>query len=159
MASIQIIWIVLLVLGLALIGVEMAIPGFGAPGICGIISLGAGVAMTARSLQQGVVIVIVIIVILAVMMAVIMTILSSKKVKGPIVLEEEVKGGQYLSSSDLEYLVGKKGTAVTDLRPAGKGKFEGIEFDILSDGKYIRKGEEIEIIRIRENRIIVSSIG
>ena len=45
--------ILLLVLGFVLIGIEMVLPGFGAPGISGIVSLTASVIIMADSVEQG----------------------------------------------------------------------------------------------------------
>lgn len=157
MTAFEILGIVLLIAGFVLVGIEMAVPGFGFPGITGIISLVAGIILTAKSVSAGIVMAIIVIVILGIMLAVAMTILSSRKMKSPIVLREDVKGEKgFLESSDLEYFVGKEGIAATDLRPAGKGNFEGIEFDILSGGSYIKKGQRIKISRIKDNKLIVT---
>jgi len=157
MTPYEIIGIVLLLAGFVLVGIEMAIPGFGLPGISGIISLVIGIILLADSVSAGIIMAIIIIVILGIMLAVVMTILGSKKVKSPMVLKEDVKGEQgFLESSDLEYLIGREGTAATDLRPAGKGNFDGVEFDILSGGSYINKGSRIVISTIRNNKLIVS---
>jgi membrane-bound ClpP family serine protease len=157
MTTFEIIGIVLLIAGFILVGIEMAVPGFGLPGISGIISLVLGIIFTADTVSEGIIMAIIVIVILGIMLAVAMTILGSKKVKSPMVLREDVKGEQgFLESSDLEYLVGKEGVAATDLRPAGKGNFDGIEFDILSGGSYIKKGEQIVISRVRDNKLIVA---
>lgn len=156
MTIFEIIGIVLLLAGFVLVGIEMALPGFGLPGISGILCLVGGIILTAKSVSAGIVMAIVVIIILAVMLAVIMTVLSSKKMKSPIVLREDVKGEQgFLSSSDLEYLVGRDGVAATDLRPAGKGNFDGIEFDILSAGSFIKKGQSIRISKVKDNKLIV----
>ena len=157
MTPLEIIGIVLLITGFVLVGIEMAVPGFGLPGVSGIISLVLGIIFTADSVSEGIIMAIIVIVILGIMLAVAMTLLGSKKMKSPMVLREDVKGEQgFLESSDLEYLVGKEGTAVTDLRPAGKGVFDGIEFDILSGGNYINKGEKIYISRIKDNKLIAA---
>ena len=156
MTAFEMIGIVLLLAGFVLVGIEMSMPGFGLPGISGILCLIGGIVLTAKSVSAGIVMAIIVIVILGIMLAVIMTILGSKKMKSPIVLQEDVKGEQgFLESSDLEYLVGKEGTAATDLHPAGKGNFDGIEFDILSGGSYIKKGQGIIISRIKDNKLIV----
>lgn len=156
MTPFEIIGIVLLIAGFVLVGIEMAVPGFGLPGISGIISLVLGIIFTADTVSEGIIMAIIVIVILGIMLAVAMTILGSKKMKSPMVLREDVKGEQgFLESSDLEYLVGKEGVASTDLRPAGKGSFDGIEFDILSGGSYIKKGQKIVISRVRDNKLIV----
>ena len=157
MTPFEIIGIVLLITGFVLVGIEMAVPGFGLPGISGIVSLVLGIIFTADTVSEGIIMAIIVIVILGIMLAVAMTILGSKKMKSPMVLREDVKGEQgFLESSDLEYLVGKEGVAATDLRPAGKGKFDGIEFDILSGGSYINKGSKIRICKIKDNKLIVA---
>ena len=156
MTAFEIIGIVLLISGFVLVGIEMAVPGFGLPGNSGIISLVLGIIFTADSVSEGIIMAIIVIVLLGIMLAVAMTILSSKKIKSPMVLREDVKGEQgFLESSDLEYLVGKEGIATTDLRPAGKGNFDGIEFDILSGGSYIKKGQNIVINKVKDNKLVV----
>jgi len=159
MTPFEIIGIVLLIAGFVLAGIEMAVPGFGLPGISGIISLVLGIIFTADTVSEGIIMAIIVIVILGIMLAVAMALLGSKKMKSPMVLREDVKGEQgFLESSDLEYLVGKEGVAATDLRPAGKGNFDGIEFDILSGGSYINKGNKIRIIKVKDNKLVVSAI-
>ena len=159
MTTFEILGIILLIAGFILVGVEMAVPGFGLPGISGIISLVLGIIFTADNVSEGIIMAIIVIVILGIMLAVAMALLGSKKMKSPMVLREDVKGEQgFLESSDLEYLVGKEGVAATDLRPAGKGNFDGIEFDILSGGSYINKGSKIRIIKVKDNKLVVSEI-
>ncbi len=155
MDVVMIIGLILLIAGFVLAGIEMVVPGFGAPGICGIICLVAGVLLTADSVEAGIFITVVVIVILGILMTVIMGFLSQKKFKSPIVLDEDLKAGVPINSSDLEYLIRKEGKASTDLKPAGKGNFEGIELDIFSEGPYIKKGTSIVISRINENRLMV----
>ena len=155
MDVVMIIGLILLIAGFVLAGIEMVVPGFGAPGICGIICLVAGVFLTADSVEAGIFITVVVIVILGILMTVIMGFLSQKKFKSPIVLDDDLKAGVPISSSDLEYLIRKEGKASTDLKPAGKGNFEGIELDIFSEGPYIKKGTSIVISRINENRLMV----
>ena len=159
MTAFEIIGIILLIAGFVLVGIEMAVPGFGLPGISGIISLVLGIIFTADNVSEGIIMAIIVIVILGIMLAVAMALFSSKKMKSPMVLREDVKGEQgFLESSDLEYLVGKEGVAATDLRPAGKGNFDGIEFDILSGGSYINKGSKIRISKVKDNKLVVSEI-
>ena len=153
------IGILFLILGFVLIGVEMLIPGFGAPGISGIVSLIIAVIVIADSVEQGLMMTVIIIVLATIMMTVIMGLLSSKKVKTPIVLEAELKPSDaLLDSKDLEYLVGKVGKATTDLKPVGKGSFDGILLDVRSENAYLSKDSTIRISRIHENSIIVQEI-
>ena len=93
--------------------------------------------------------------VLAVMLTIIMLVL--KKVTPPIVLEESLKPEKdHLSSQDLNYLVGREGVASTDLRPSGKCKIDGVEFDVRTEGSYIVKNTWVIIRNIRNNTIIVA---
>lgn len=153
MDTIMIIGVILLIAGFVLVGIEMIVPGFGAPGILGIICLGAGIFLTADSVENGILITVIVIVILGILMTVIMGFLSHRK--SPIILDADVKAGAPINSSDLEYLLRKEGVAATDLKPAGKGDFDGIELDICSEGQYIKKGSRIVISKISQNRLMV----
>lgn len=159
MEGMMMIGILLLVTGFILVGAEMVLPGFGAPGITGSICLIAGIICTADTIEEGLTITIVVVVILAVMFTMVLALFHMKKLKSPIILKEEMDAEKgYLSISDMEYLVGKVGTATTDLRPAGKCNFEGIEFDVRSEGRYIAKGSKVQISRISGNTLIIREI-
>ncbi len=159
MDGLLVIGILLLIAGFILVGTEMVLPGFGVPGISGIICLVAGIILTADTVEEGLTITLVVIALLAVMFTIILALLHMKKIKPPIVLQEELKAEKgYLSSSDLEYLVGKEGVTVTDLRPAGKCNIDGVEFDVRSEGKYIAKGSNVRISRIQGNTLIIKEI-
>lgn len=146
--------IILLLAGFVLVGIEMAIPGFGAPGISGIVCLILGIFLTADTIEQGITITVIVVVILAVMLTLIMLML--KRVKSPIILDDNLETKQgFLNASDLEYLVGKEGIASTDLKPGGKCSIEGIEFDVRTEGKFLEKGTKVEIFCIHENSIMV----
>jgi len=158
MEGLMVIGIMLLIVGFILVGVEMVMPGFGAPGIIGGICLVGGIFFTADSIEQGLTITVIVVILLAAMFAMILALFHIKKIKPPIVLQEELKAEKgYLSISDLEYLVGKEGIASTDLRPAGKCNIEGIEFDVRSDGRYIAKGSKVQIVRIQGNTLIIKN--
>lgn len=156
MGTIEVIGIILIIAGIILVSVEMYIPGFGVPGISGIVCLVAGVIMTAQDLTQGIILVIIIMCILLAVFSVMYILIFKARMNSPIVLDNTIssKAG-YLSEDDLKYLLGKEGVAVTDLRPAGKGNFEGIEFDVSSAGNYIQKDTKIVICSVKDSRLTV----
>ena len=159
MEGIMVIGILLFIAGFLLVGTEMVLPGFGAPGIVGGICLVGGIFCTSDSIEEGLTITICVVVILVIMFTLILALFHMKRVKPPIILQEELKAEKgYLSTSDLEYLIGKEGIAVTDLRPAGKCNIEGIEFDVRSEGRYIAKGSKVRISRISGNTLIIKEI-
>lgn len=156
MDTLTVLGMIFLTAGFILVGIEMVLPGFSVPGISGIICLIAGVFLLADTVVEGVFITLMVLAVLGILMAVILYLLSKGKFRSPIIMEEEQKRTEgYLSSSDLQYLLGKKGTAVTDLRPVGVGQFGGVNFDVISEGSYISKDEAIEIIRVEGSKIMV----
>ncbi len=151
-----IIAIILFIAGFILIGIEMIAPGISVPGIAGTACLIVGIFLASDSIEEGVVITIILLVLLGIMLAIILGVLSKGKLKSPIVLKEELnKEKGYISSSDLNYLLGKRGVATSDLRPTGTGSFDEIELDVISEGKYIVKGTKLVIDRVQGSKLIV----
>lgn len=158
MEPMVILGIGLLILGFILICVEVVIPGFGAPGIAGIVSLVAGIFLVSKTVEQGIMITIIVIVILAILVTLVFTMLQKRKFGSPIILDEEVKNGEKLENSDMDYLLQKKGVAITDMRPMGKGDFDGIVLDVYSETGYISKGEAIVIDKIVQKKLVVRKL-
>lgn len=159
METLMVLGIILFIAGFVLIAIEMVVPGFGAPGISGIVCLVAGVFLTSDTIEEGAFITVIVLALLGIMMALILWLLSKGKLRSPIVLkEEQTKDEGYISSGDLKYLLGKKGVADTDLRPTGVGNFDGVSFDVISEGKYISKGTKLEIIKVNGSRLIVKEL-
>ena len=155
----MIVGIVLFIVGFILLGIEMVVPGFGVPGVSGITCLIIGLFLTADTIEEGIIILLIILALLAIMFAIILKLLSAGKLKSPIILKDELTTENgFISSNDLNYLLGKRGTAVTDLRPAGRGNFDGVEFNIMSESKYIMKDTPIEICKVEGSKLIVKEI-
>lgn len=148
--------VILLITGFILIGIEFVAPGISVPGVAGTICLVASVFLIADSVVEGVIMTIVILAILGIMLGITLWLLAKGKLIKPLILtEEQKKEDGYISSSDLNYLLGKQGVASTDLRPTGIGNFEGINIEVISEGPYISKGTEIEIYQVKGSRLIV----
>jgi membrane-bound ClpP family serine protease len=154
-----IIAIILFVAGFILIGIEMAIPGFSIPGVSGIICLVVAIFLVSDTFVEGAIIALIIMALLGIMFAIILGILSKAKLKSPIILKDEQnKEKGFISSNDLKYLLGKQGVAVTDLRPSGTADFDGIEFDVISEGKYISKETKLVIYKVQGSKLIVKAV-
>jgi membrane-bound serine protease (ClpP class) len=65
----------------------------------------------------------------------------------------------YQGSSEHPDLVGARGTAVTTLRPAGIGIFDGKRINVISRGTFIDKDASIVIAEANGNRIVVEQLG
>lgn len=160
MDTLVIIGLLVLAVGFILVGVEMLLPGFGAPGISGAICLIIGIVLTSKDIEDGIVHTIIVVVILAVMMTAIMIFLHTSRRVSPMVLKDEMKTvPEYIDEEDLTYLLEKEGRALTDLRPLGQGMFDGIELAVKSfDGKFIRHDANIKIVSIKNNILSVKEI-
>lgn len=55
-------------------------------------------------------------------------------------------------------LVGKFGTAITNLRPSGKAEIDGALLDVTTQGDLVAKGTKIEVIAQKSNNIIVREL-
>ena len=155
METIQILGIIVLLIGILLIGVEFYVPGFGVPGISGTIFAAAGIYLTGKNTSERIMVGVITIVIVVVML-VMSIFLFSKDFKSPIKLDTDLNGKNiFIEEKDMEYLIGKEGVALTDLRPLGKGEFDGVKFDVVSDNYFIKKGTTLVISEIDNNKIIV----
>lgn len=154
-------------LGLVLLAVEIfVIPGFGVTGILGILAIVGGLTLSLMGAGTTWEFVLAALgrVALSLLLALagavaLLRFLPHLPFGRRLVLETGL-GAQtgYASApeSDLRWL-GKRGSAVSPLRPAGIADLEGERVDVVSQGEYIEEGTPIEVIRVEGNRIVVRS--
>jgi membrane-bound ClpP family serine protease len=58
----------------------------------------------------------------------------------------------------LETYIDMKGTAVTDLRPAGMAQINSQRVDVVTDGEYIEADTPVIVTGVAGNRIVVEAI-
>lgn len=65
--------------------------------------------------------------------------------------------GSGFSSADgaTDALSGKRGVALSDLRPAGKAEIAGERIDVVTEGGYIEKGTPVVVIEVSGARVVV----
>lgn len=148
-------WILMLILGFVLVAVEMFIPGFGLPGISGIILLVGGVIMISNGDPvRGLIVTVIIVALLCVMLSISIRSASKGRFKKSALVLNDVFEPE-VSEKDMSFYVGKQGATLTVLRPAGMGEFDGVKLNIVSDGEYIGLGEKVKVERVEGNKIIV----
>jgi membrane-bound serine protease (ClpP class) len=70
--------------------------------------------------------------------------------------EEDLIDLDYRESlADFSHLIGQKGTASTNLMPAGKAEFDGELVDVIAEGLPIDRGTPIVVTKTRGNRVLV----
>lgn len=60
---------------------------------------------------------------------------------------------------DYEPLLGRKGRALTLLRPAGMAEFDGRRYDVVTEGALVPKGARVKVMAIEGNRIVVRPVN
>ena len=145
--------------GIALIGLEMFIPG-GIVGTVGIITLIYAIIYVNESTYN-----IAFIIIVSFMLGVGLYLFNRKMLNkklaflNQLVLNDAISTEEgYVASQSRVDLIGKKLLAYTDLRPAGVAALSNEKFDVVTDGDFVEKGNEIEVIRVEGMRIVVKKI-
>jgi len=156
--------IILIALGLILLLVEIFIlPGFGAAGIPGIICILGGITwiVLTEGWQLGLSVAGVTVIIIIPLAILAFWLVPRTKVGKTMILNttERSEDGFQAPSRELEKLIGKSGTAITPLRPAGAAMIQGIRVDVVSQGDFIAKDSEIEVIGVEGNRVVVRDLS
>lgn len=72
-------------------------------------------------------------------------------------LRPDVVGGMAMARSSAS-LLGKQGTTVSVLRPAGKAMFGDHYVDVVSDGPYVQPGSTVQVVEVAGNRVVVREV-
>jgi membrane-bound serine protease (ClpP class) len=160
--------IILVTVGLILIGVEVfVIPGFGFAGVGGIAALLAGLSlgMVGKGATIAAIISAAGRVTFSMLAAIALSLLAFRlltktSLTGRLVLASSLPpGGGEGSIAAAEQpssdMLGRRGTTITALRPAGLAEFDGERVDVVSNGEMIEPGTAIVVHRQDGNRIVV----
>jgi membrane-bound serine protease (ClpP class) len=145
--------LILLVFALVLFVLEILSPGFGLPGVAGILLLAADVLITARSLQEALIYGLIAVVIVLIFLLLGARLISRGRLPKRLILDQGEE--DYRSTEDLSALLGTKGTAVTVLRPAGLAELGGRRLDVVTRGEFLEKGSPLEVVETAGGRIVV----
>lgn len=151
------------VVGVALIILEAFAPGFGLPGISGIIM--QVVAVTLTWIYHGPVaalgMTLIILAIIGIGISVSLRSAANGKLSRSKMILKDTESNEagYRSTEDMEAFLGKKGETLTVLRPIGTAEFDGVRLNVVSEGELIPAGTKVQIIRVEGSRILVRTMG
>ena len=148
-----------LVVGTGLVILEVFLPGFGVPGISGLVLLAIGVGVTIMTHGMMAALGVLIIIIAIVAIAKSLSLRSAAKgalSNSPLILNNTAldEGGEN-GYEDMQVLLGKEGKARTVLRPSGIGEFEGVRLNVVTEGEFLEADSDIQIVSVEGRRIVV----
>ena len=151
------------VIGIGLMVLEAFMPGFGLPGISGIILEVVAVALTWMNHGPMAALGMTLIVLSILANAISMSLRSAangKLSRSKLVLNDtESNEAGYRSTEDLDVFLGKEGVTTTVLRPTGMAEFDGVRLNVVSEGEFIQSGTRVQIVRVEGSRILVRTIA
>lgn len=156
--------------GLVLLAVEVfLIPGFGFFGLLGAAGMLAGLYMSLLGslptvpdfTRAGLVLSTTVLLIAVSAWAMIRSLPSSSRLakSGIFLLQRTDRATGYQSAPPRADLVGRLGTAVTDLRPSGVGLFDEERIDVVSESGWIEEGASIRIVASEGYRNVVREVA
>ena len=149
--------LMLLILGLIFLVAELFHPGFGAFGILGLIAFGLDILISSRTVAQGLLFTAIAALIVLIFLILGARLIMKGKMPKKLVLKEENSGtAGFYAMEDYTTLMGKRGSAVTVLRPSGIALIDGERVDVVTRGEFIDKDAPLRVVEIEGGRIVVA---
>ena len=150
--------LVLLVAGIGFLIGEIFHPGFGLPGVLGLVCLGLDILISAQTLAQGLLMTAIAAVIVLVIFLIGASLISRGKLPKKLVLSDENGSVEGFVSGDGDGAApGQTGRAVTVLRPAGIAEIGGRRLDVVTQGEFIPEGSSLRVEAVEGSRIVVAA--
>jgi len=148
----------LFIFGLILVCSEIFLPG-GVLGLMGIISIAGSIYFAFLKFGPvggtGFLLIALVCTILVIYLS--LRFLPRSRMGKGIFLSSTENGFQ--TSSDLESLKGKVGTARTTLRPAGIAVIEEKKVNVVTEGTFLAKGEKVKVIDVEGSKVVVQKVN
>ena len=147
--------ILCLLAGVALLVLEVFLPGFGLPGISGVILLSAGIIVTWNQYGAvaGLAVTLIALALAGISISVSIKSAASGRLSRSALILNEVTPDQ--DNDEIAALMGKEGKTVTPLNPVGFAEFDGVRLSVSSEGGFLGKDAPVQVIRADGNHIIV----
>lgn len=150
--------VVIFFIGVALLIIELTIPEFGVFGISGLIAMVIGIILAAPSVRQGVFSILISILAAIIAIPIFIKVFGKSKFMNRIILvHSETVAMGYVHTTGKSDLTGKKGVAISVLRPSGKVLIDGIRTDAIAEGEFIDSGTQIKVVFVEGSKVVVAA--
>lgn len=150
--------ILCMVIGVALLVVEVFMPGFGVPGISGLVLILVGIVITwtQHGPVAGLAVTVISLALAGISISVsIKSAANGKMSRSALFLHSEIAT---VDHEETEALMGKEGVTATVLNPVGIAEFDGVRLNVLSEGTYMEKGVKVKVTKVEGAKITVRPI-
>ena len=145
--------------GIIFVAIEMLAPTVGLLAVLGVCAMMYSVVLALGGDINAVYAMLISLLLAVVIFALIVKRLPSSRLWNKFVLADKSSRERgYVSSSERNELVGRQGTVLTELRPAGSALIDDAPVDVVSEGAYIEKGERVKVIAVNGSRVVVRKI-
>ena len=150
------------IFGLGLLIVEVFMPGFGLPGVSGIVLEAVAIVLTYRGhgglAALGMTLIILAVVAIAISLALHSATKGKLSKSAMILTETESAAAGYVASRDMDVFLNKEGLTTTVLRPSGMAVFDGVKLNVVSDGEYIAQNVLVRVDHVEGSRVVVRKV-
>ena len=154
--------VIALILGIIFIILEIFVPGFRVFGVIGAILSIAGIVIRvlvndgSPFIQIFLLVFIISIIILTAFLILVKTGKKGWLERSPLINKKAEKEVDELGETiNYDNLVGKLGVALSNIEPEGKASIDGINYQVVSEGFYIKQGEGIAVISVEGEKIFI----
>ncbi|MBR1584638.1 MAG: hypothetical protein IJ662_03770 [Clostridia bacterium] len=151
--------ILCLITGVALLVVEVFMPGFGLPGISGLILVTVGIIITWNTYGAvaGLAVTVISLALAGISISVSIKSAANGKLSRSALFLNDVTASP-ADREDSAALLGKTGVTATVLNPVGIAEFDGVRLNVISEGTYLEKGVQVKVEQVEGAKIIVREI-
>ena len=147
--------IICLMAGVALLVVEVFVPGFGLPGISGIVLIVVGIVLTWNQygMAAGLSVMLIALALAGISISISIKSAAHGKIsRSALILKDETPAAE---NEELAALLGQEGVTTSVLSPVGTVEINGVRLEVISECAYLAKDVPVQVFRIEGNRIIV----
>ncbi|SIT82390.1 NfeD family protein [Edaphobacillus lindanitolerans] len=151
--------ILLFVLGIGLLVAELFVSG-GILGVAGAAAVVGGIIMAGGDpLVMGVSVAIAL-VIMVMGMVILMKFFGKRLhlLSKLVLMDSTDTESGYVSNKNRLELIGRKGVSLTALRPSGAVRLDNEMLDVVTEGSFIEKDKEVQVIKVEGSRIVVREV-
>ncbi len=143
--------------GILMFVVEMFTPGFGVAGGLGIAAFAAIIVMQflANSVTAALIVTAVLVLLLAIIIVLFIRSFQKGTLSRSKIVNTTAVEGESSPVAKEKDLVGKTGTAITALRPAGIAEIDGVRMNVSTYGNFIEPGKPVVVTAVEGLNVFV----